>query len=585
MKPLRQTELIQCDVHHIHETLQHLCKQLNVDAPRPLISGTVTEQPTESGHAGHSDTDREADNVCELSPPTSPSAVQAPIDTFLDIAKLGSPTSADTPHSFRQRRPAPQHDLVSKGIIAFSTAEVLVDRYFSRLDHFLYGIASHHKDIHGLRQASPVLFAAVCTISALHASGDQLVYDKCSREFRRLVSRSLFEKKDVEYLRALCVGSFWLADASRILSSDALRRAADVRLHRNFYQVVNFNTNTVALDQSALPQVEGRDRMRLWYLLFVCDQHLSILHNRDGVLRQDNEILQKWELYLNSDGCNDSDIRIMSQVSLLLIMSEVRDALGSERLEQLPKSLVVQLNHFSKQLDEWFTKFSAIFRPNPQIGDFPSKGLQMHYQFGKMYLGQHVFRGLKTDPVPLHFLPAAGMAHEAAITIFRMILHDERLQESLIGIPHYFHIMIAFAGHFILEVCKKYSEQLMINLDENLRLIAEVLAQFNKLPSISPHPICRMTAGLSRKLVDCAIHLGKCSCLEGNFIEPANRMPFQSSLAIDPELQNHMVQASNLDSTSAYGFPSDQLPASVDEYSYTDFGEFNFPDMRLNFLT
>lgn len=67
--------------------------------------------------------------------------------------------------------------------------------------------------------------------------------------------------------------------------------------------------------------------------------------------------------------------------------------------------------------------------PNPQIGDFPRKGLQMHYNFGKLHLGHHVFRGLKNNPIPAHFLSAASMAHDSAVAIFQMILDDTQLQE------------------------------------------------------------------------------------------------------------------------------------------------------------
>lgn len=110
-----------------------------------------------------------------------------------------------------------------------------------------------------------------------------------------------------------------------------------------------------------LPIPESRDRVRLWYLLFVCDQHLSILHNRDSLLRHEKEILNNWESYLNTDEATDSDTRIMLQVNLLLIMSQVRDTFRSEQTDEIPRNLAGQLNSFSKQLDIWFEKFSAVF--------------------------------------------------------------------------------------------------------------------------------------------------------------------------------------------------------------------------------
>lgn len=145
------------------------------------------------------------------------------------------------------------------------TLSRLVERYSSRLDHCLYGIAGELCNVQKLRSSSPTLFAAICTVSALHDPQDPSMYEICNRHFRQLVSQSTFEKRDVEYIRALCICSFWLADASRILSSDAIRRAADLRLHRTF------DTAFGSHDTRDLSPVESADRIRLWYLLFVCD--------------------------------------------------------------------------------------------------------------------------------------------------------------------------------------------------------------------------------------------------------------------------------------------------------------------------
>ena len=168
------------------------------------------------------------------------------------------------------------------------------------------------------------------------------------------MSRSVFEKRDLEYVRALCIASFWLSDASRIFSSDAIRRAADMRLHRSFHHITNRSLDSIMVNsrteerererQSSIvqgdrlkflagvggraeistlsqvdrqvqtaPEIELVDRTRLWYLLFTCDQHLSILHNREPLLRGDKEITVNWEAYLDRPSRQDSDIRILSR--------------------------------------------------------------------------------------------------------------------------------------------------------------------------------------------------------------------------------------------------------------------------------
>ena len=472
---------------------------------------------------------------------------------------------------------------MTKGIILLPLAEALAQRYFSRLDHYLYGIGSSVGHLQSLRQASPVLVAAICTVSALHDSHDQSIYELCNREFRRLVSRSVFEKRGLDHLQALCIGSFWLTDASRILSSDAIRRAGDARLHRYFQQLLEPEESRRPPSALKLSPDDLADRIRLWYLLFVCDQHLSILHNRDPLLRTDKEITENWEAFLDRDGATDSDVRLMSQVSLLLIMGQVRDTFGSELDDRPAKGLATQLTSFSKQLDRWYSKFSRLFKPNEYIGEFPMKGLQMHYQFGKLYLGHHVFKGLKGDPIPAFFLSSASIARDAAIEIFDMILRDQELQHSLVGMPHYFHIMIAFAGQFLLEICNKYHQQLSIDLKHSFDLIGEVLSLFHNLTCIPQHPISRMTGGLARKLSDSTAMAGGSEDMGNSYnLPPEIAVANTTRTLAFPTTSLSTNQTSQPDMFDPQ-FSHVQADPN-NEFMFSEFETFSFPEMSMNFM-
>lgn len=576
----RNTEHLQTDVRNIHEVLDTICQHLSLPRPKPLLTAAESN-PTENKEDQNDEAECNQEDLdgCEISPPDTPSGVQAPIDTFLDIAKLGSPGSSENtpPSTARQRQHSAPQDLISKGVVSTTVAETLVERYFTGLDPYLYGICSGYRSFQQIRSTSPVLFAAICTVSALQDPKGQPIYEACNREFRRLVSRSLFEKHDLEYVRALCISSFWLSDASRILSSDAIRRAADMRLHRSFDHLSGppntrlMSTGTPGIASTPSETIAMKDRVRLWYLIFISDQHLSILHNRDPLLRSDKEIALSWETFLAREDTTDSDVRIISQVALLVIMSQVRDLLGSDQEARVPQSLSNQIIHYSRQLDRWFTKFSALFKPDPYIGDFPKRGLQLHYHFGKLYLGHQVFKGLNGEAIPAHFITAATMAHEAAVAIFEMILHEEKLQQSLIGMPHYFHIMIAFAGHFLLEVTKNYHAQLSIVPEQDFELIRRVLELFQDTPCVQQHPICRMTPGLSRKLRECV------DSLESGQVV--------SSLAASSDqigYQTHAVGGQMHPPAGPFAFHGESLVTPVDDFLLADFGEFTFPGMMSN---
>ncbi|KOC13632.1 hypothetical protein AFLA70_114g002971 [Aspergillus flavus AF70] len=572
VEDVKNVELVQSDLRNLHDTVDIICQHLDLSRPKTLVvdRGKDRENIPVSGEP-----DREESEGCEVSPPDSPSAVHAPIDTFLDIAKFGSPKSVESPPGRRASRATHGDDLVTKGIVSLAVAEQLLHRYFSRLDHYLYGICSEHHDLHQLRTTSPILLAAICTVSALHDPQDQRYYAACNREFRSLVMRSMFEKRDVGFLRALCIASFWLADASRILCSDAIRRAADIRLHRSFDYLIGARDPESCSPSSANP-IAAVDRVRLWYLLFVCDQHLSILHNRDSLLRSDKDIAVSWETYLHRAETTESDIRILSQVSLLLIMGQVRDVLGSDNQTPLPPTLTHHITNYSRQLDKWFAKFSALFITNAYIGDFPRKGLELHYQFGKLYLGHQVFKGLHGNPIPMHFVSAANMAHDAAVGIYEMILNDNQLTNSLVGMPHYFHIMIAFAGHLLLEICHNHHEQLSINVQEEFNLIGAVLDLFRSQNCIPQHPIRRMAPGLSRKLSTCAASLGIGSLFDGH-------QSSQNAYIATTGAQGLANPSQNFDGQPVQ-FPVDSTAPQMDDFLFGDIGEFTFPDLTSSFL-
>jgi hypothetical protein len=132
----------------------------------------------------------------------------------------------------------------------------------------------------------------------------------------------------------------------------------------------------------------------------------------------------------------------------------------------------------------------------------------MHHQFGKVYLGHHIFRGLGAGPIPPHFVALAAGARDAAVTIFALILENEAFQSNIVGMPHYFHIMILFAGHFLLEVCMKYREQLNVIIEEDFRRVSRAVALFARTPAMPQHPISRVAVGLMRKLTEYTTTLG-----------------------------------------------------------------------------
>lgn len=200
----------------------------------------------------------------------------------------------------------------------------------------------------------------------------------------------------------------------------------------------------------------------------------------------------------------------------------------------------------------------------------------MHFQFAKLYLCHHVFRKLENDPIPVHFILSATSAYQAATTIFTMILENDVLRNNLVGVPHYFHIMISFAGRFLLEVCMKRKEQLSINVEEDLRRMGAVLALFVRMQTMPSHPLSRVAIGLMRQLAACTASLGVDNVLIGS--------PFGAVEGLYANVKD--VTDGTLGMQDGLQMPVYPQAHEVvpDTMAWSDFGNFSFDDMQYDFI-
>ena len=109
-------------------------------------------------------------------------------------------------------------DMISRGIISIEQATAVFDTYHKRLDLFLYGILAEHDSLTSIRESSPLLTAAICTVGSLHHASSDMPFDRCYQEFVRLSAIHSFSRRfTLDDIRALCIGAFWLSEISWIL--------------------------------------------------------------------------------------------------------------------------------------------------------------------------------------------------------------------------------------------------------------------------------------------------------------------------------------------------------------------------------
>ncbi|KAK2693841.1 hypothetical protein QWA68_008423 [Fusarium oxysporum] len=488
------SESVVQDLEQMHSALRQVMNKLSLPELPPLQSINSREEgsPPKDDHANtshHLSVSQEEFRgpSCDNSPKATPEdegLPYVPIHSLYTLTKLSALRSPDNPEAQKGNA---INDFIARGALSLADAESLFSLYRDRLDRYMYGIGCRYMTLEELRRKSPILSAATLTVAALHDPKADNIYGICSGEFRRLMEKSMFERRiDRDYLRAMCVASYWLSDLSWMLSGYAIRRAAECNLHNSYNQAIK--------EQSQ----EAADCARLWYILYICDQHLATLYGRPSIVQEDSSI-QGWEQFLKSPVATEEDKRLTGQVMLVSILRNIRELFGTDKGEPIPRVYLNHILQFRRQLDEWYTRWMGELPEQwTQIGSFPRKGTILHYNFAQIHLYSHIFRGLSNDaPIPHYFLDCAMQAVNAATAIIDLIITDPDVAVGIVGMPSYMLSMTAFACMFLIKVAVKYGSDL-IERQRVHDLTTNLVRQFRSLKAGKWHLANLMAGGLER---------------------------------------------------------------------------------------
>ncbi|KAH8891506.1 hypothetical protein GQ53DRAFT_147907 [Thozetella sp. PMI_491] len=503
------TEAIFRDLENIHATVRELARKQGIPEPgvlhtRAIRHATSSGVPQEgavldpqldntaessraNGAARHEDDEVSRDASPEVSPEDDPSMPRVPIQSLYALTKL---TALRSPHDTGPVRQQAEvaDDFIARGVILREDAERLFAMYRDRLDAFMYCVGCPYRSLDETRSKSRVLTAAILTVAALHDARADPIYGLCSSEFRQLIERSIFSRNvNRDYLRAMCVASYWLSDMSWMLSGYAIRRAFEYELHNQLQRAIQEPQNT-----------EATDGTRLWFILHICDRRLATLYGRPAIVHE-YPSLDEIESYLETPASNAQDRRLMSQVALSTIFKGIRDLFGPDRGKPIPRAHLDHIAQFNKQLGRWYEHWSCVVAEEyDHIGRFPRKAARLHFNFAKLHLYSHVFRGLSGhDPIPHYFLDCTAAAISAATSTIDLILTDPEVSAVVVGMPSYLHCMTAFACMFLIKASAKYGKNL-INPDHVWRMTTRLVRQFRSVPAGKWHLTRLMTHRLER---------------------------------------------------------------------------------------
>lgn len=222
-------------------------------------------------------------------------------------------------------------------------------------------------------------------------------------------------------------------------------------------------------------------------------------------MTRDCEAIASASRFLLSKFATENDARLVSQVKIWAISTQVFDTLGTDVDTAIPHTLLPQILRFAIQLDTWRADWNDRFSINARIGDYPRKGVGLHFHFAKLFLCSHVFRGK----------PSIGNERSSS--------PDEIANTS------YFITMITFAAIFMLKVALKYPDAPYIHRDE-IHSTIERLVRSLEGASANMHrrhllvSIASSLAKIHAKLPQAGKQLSNPSDLQGS-MEPADQMP------------------------------------------------------------
>ncbi|KAL3706317.1 hypothetical protein TMatcc_007327, partial [Talaromyces marneffei ATCC 18224] len=327
-----------------------------------------------------------------------------------------------------------------------------------------------------IRKRSPLLTAAVCTVGALHAPSLGHLYDICYREYKSLATAiTLSTTSNVDDVRGLCIGAFWLHELPWALIGTAVRIASDLKLHHGIYRALKGDR-------------EGYLQARLYYLVYVCAHHFSVAYSRPSMSRE-KLIVDSAGHFLETEHATEHDTRLISQVKAWAITSHVFDMwrrCGDSHTTSMPSTTPAN------------------------VGNYPQKGVGMHWNFAKLYLCSHAFRGVSTvqersQSLPPELEEIANMGVLSAMSILNVIVSDDERRSFLHGLPLYFDTMIAFAVVFLLKVATKYTDTIRIDTDKILFLVSHTVAALNEITHYMhpQHLLVAIAEGLQKLLWKC----------------------------------------------------------------------------------
>ncbi|KAI5210663.1 hypothetical protein E4T39_00231 [Aureobasidium subglaciale] len=339
-------------------------------------------------------------------------------------------------------------DFISRGVVSIAEAEYLFCHFRDHINPQLWdGVLCSHGTLQGARQSSTLLIATVLTVAALHLPDREQSLHATYDAFVSLMRGScMLRSQNLDDIRGLCIGAFYLTSLSWALCSRAVRIATEMNLHKSSLQ---FSRGSI----------ESYERVRLWYVLYVCDHQFALAYGRPPMMHEDAAI-RNAEKMLTSGLSSKGDWKLVAQVELFRILAGAYFMYGCDPDLELNGSDFEMLQSFNISVDQWRLQYQPKDSGPASHGVHPAKGTALYYHLARFQLNSLSLRGISArsseSDMSWDRKEAANNAIAAATNTLRLIIEDVELRNALIGMPIFTHAMIAVCASFLIKMAVVY---------------------------------------------------------------------------------------------------------------------------------
>lgn len=341
---------------------------------------------------------------------------EAPSKTALLPDPDGSPEPA------RKRLRFAEDDF-RDSLLTLDQAKMLFQYFDDNIAQQLFGFEVKRFSVENIWNTSPLLICAICTIASMHYPSPAINNKQAALQAHLqglcasllLKGRPRNETEAFNSILALVLCSFWLAD-SQMFTGLALQLAKE------------FNLNTAKPLRLSKHTLAEKDRVKLWYLLFILDGQQSMTYNRQSLVSSEDYTIQNTRSILldapaqatlqtpsmevarapppdhaleaSSAGPASAftDLRLISQVEYNVALSESFRGIAWDLLAPQSYGIPSKTN---LELDKWMVSWTVLLAPMNNGAVWLSKSTLIYYNFAKMHINSSVIRQLQ-DPSANH---------------------------------------------------------------------------------------------------------------------------------------------------------------------------------------